>query len=137
MGKPARICSLAPVCGRSLVTMEMDGSLYSCDHFVYPEHRLGNLNDEDCQLADVVYSPQQRRFGMNNRQLLPDYCKRCKYNFACNGDCPKNRFIKTPDGQPGLNYLCSGIKRFLTYADPHLRQIVTTLYGAGTTQVIV
>jgi uncharacterized protein len=136
MGKPAHICTLAPVCGRSLVTMETDGSLYSCDHFVYPEYRLGNLRDENCQLGDVVYSPQQRRFGCNKRDALPDYCKQCKYNFACNGECPKNRFIRTPDGQPGLNYLCSGIKRFLTHADPHFRQIVANLRGAGTTQVI-
>jgi uncharacterized protein len=134
MGLPAQMCTLAPVCGRSLVTLEHDGGLYSCDHFVYPEYRLGNLNDEDCQLADVVYSPQQRRFGMNKRNLLPDQCKRCQYNFACNGECPKNRFLKTPDGQPGLNYLCSGIKRFLTYADPYLRQIVATLHGSGTAQ---
>jgi uncharacterized protein len=119
MGQPAQICTLAPVCGRSLVTMEADGSLYSCDHFVYPEYRLGHLDDG---LADVVYSDRQRRFGCNKRDLLPDYCKRCKYNFACHGECPKNRFLKTPDGQPGLNYLCSGIKRFLSYADPCLQQ---------------
>jgi uncharacterized protein len=123
MGKPAQICTLAPVCGRSLLTLEQDGSLYSCDHFVYPEYRLGNLGDEDFNLAEAAYSAAQRQFGMNKRESLPDYCKQCKYNFACNGECPKNRFLKTPDGQPGLNYLCSGIKRFLTYADPTLRQI--------------
>jgi len=133
MGKPAQICTLAPVCGRSLVTLEKDGSLYSCDHFVYPEYRLGSLND-DCQLAEVVYSPQQRRFGMSKRDSLPDCCKRCQYNFACNGECPKNRFLKTPDGQPGLNYLCSGIRRFLAYADPYFRQIVAAIHGSGTTQ---
>jgi uncharacterized protein len=131
MGKPAQICSLAPVCGRSLVTMEKDGSLYSCDHFVYPEYRLGNLSDDGCQLADVVYSPQQRQFGCAKRESLPDYCRRCKYNFACNGECPKNRFLKTPDGQPGLNYLCPGTNRFLTYADPYLTQIVAALRGSG------
>jgi uncharacterized protein len=136
MGKRAHICTLAPVCGRSLVTMETDGSLYSCDHFVYPEYRLGNLRDENCQLADVVYSPQQRRFGLNKREGLPDCCKQCQYNFACNGECPKNRFLKTPDGQPGLNYLCSGTKRFLAYADPHLRRIAAALHGSGVTQVI-
>ena len=136
MGKPAQICSLAPVCGRSLVTMENDGSLYSCDHFVYPEYRLGNLNDEDCQLADVVYSDQQRQFGMNKRESLPDQCKNCKYNFACNGECPKNRFLKTPDGQPGLNYLCSGIRRFMEYAAPHFQAITAALQGSGTTTTL-
>ncbi len=134
MGKPSQICTLAPVCGRSLVTLETDGSLYCCDHFVYPEYRLGNLNDENCQLADVVYSDRQRRFGMNKRNSLPDYCRRCRYNFACNGECPKNRFLTTPDGQPGLNYLCSGIKRFLSYAEPRLQQIVASMYGAGVVQ---
>lgn len=137
MGRRAHICSLAPVCGRSLVTMDKDGSLYSCDHFVYPEYRLGSLLDEGCQLGDVVYSAQQRQFGCSKHESLPDYCKRCQYNFACNGECPKNRFIRTPDGQPGLNYLCSGNKRFLAHADPHFRRIVAALHGSGTTEVIV
>jgi len=134
MGKPARICNLAPVCGRSLVTMERDGSLYSCDHFVYPEYRLGNLNDGR-SLAEVVYSAQQVQFGMNKQATLSDYCKRCKYNFACNGECPKNRFLKTPDGQPGLNYLCSGIRRFLAHADPYFQQIIAALHGSGAVQI--
>jgi uncharacterized protein len=123
MHYPSQICTLGEVCGRSLV-IEKDGSIYACDHFVYPEYKLGNLCDKDRQLSDMVYSPQQRKFGCNKRDSLPAYCKQCTYCFACNGDCPKNRFIKTPDGQPGLSYLCSGLKRFLTYADLHLRQIV-------------
>jgi len=135
MGKPARICSLAPVCGRSLVTLETDGGLYSCDHFVYPEYRLGTLGEPGRDLVDIVYSDQQRIFGEAKHKSLPAYCRRCSYNFACNGECPKNRFLRTPDGEPGLNYLCSGIKRFLTYADPHLRQIVARLHGSGTAQV--
>lgn len=124
------ICTLAPVCGRSLVTMEKDGSIYSCDRFVYPEYKLGNLLDTDRQLADMVYSPEQQQFGNNKRARLPDYCRQCSHLFACNGECPKNRFIKTPDGQPGLNYLCSGIKRFLTHSDPHLCQIVADVRRA-------
>jgi uncharacterized protein len=131
MGRPAQICSLAGVCGRSLVTMDKDGSFYSCDHFVYPEHKLGNLQDKDCRLADVVYSAKQRQFGEAKHKGLPDYCKRCKYMFACHGECPKNRFLKTPDGQPGLNYLCSGNKKFFAYADPYFRQIIADLHGAG------
>jgi uncharacterized protein len=127
MRQPPQICTLAEVCGRALA-IEADGSVYSCDHYVYPEYRLGNLFDGNRQLTDMVYSPEQRKFGCNKRDTLPDYCKKCAYCFACNGECPKNRFIKTPDGQPGLNYLCSGIKRFLTYADPHLRQIVAELH---------
>lgn len=132
MGQPPGICTLAEVCGRSLIAMEKDGSLYSCERFVYPEYKLGNLRDKDCRLAEIAYSPRQREFGCNKRESLPEYCRRCTYRFACNGECPKNRFIKTPDGQPGLNYLCSGIKRFLAHADPHLRQIVAQLHGSGT-----
>jgi uncharacterized protein len=126
MNERAQICTMAEVCGRCLA-VEKDGSVYSCDHFVYPEYRLGNIQDDSRTLADMVYSPEQRKFGCNKRDTLTDYCKQCTYKFACNGDCPKNRFIKTPDGQPGLSYLCSGIKQFLTHADPHLRQIVAEL----------
>lgn len=123
MGRPALICTLAGVCGRSLATIEKDGSVYSCDHFVYPEHKLGNILDGDGQLVDLVYSEKQRKFGTDKHKTLPDDCLHCQYNFACNGECPKNRFIKTPSGQPGLNYLCSGIKRFLTHAAPTLEKI--------------
>ncbi|MBN1912211.1 MAG: SPASM domain-containing protein, partial [Pirellulales bacterium] len=131
MGQPALICTLAGVCGRSLVTMEMDGSLYSCDHFVFPEYRLGHVRDPDRRLADVVYSDRQREFGCAKHAGLPDQCRRCPYFFACHGECPKNRLLKTPDGQPGLNYLCSGNRRFLTHADPYLRQIIAQLQGSG------
>jgi uncharacterized protein len=133
--QPPQICTVAEVCGRGVV-VEMDGSIYSCDHFVYPECKLGNIHDKDRQLVDMVYSAQQRKFGCAKRETLTEYCKQCSYNFACNGGCPKDRFIKSPDGQPRLNYLCSGIKRFLTHADPHLRQIVAKLHGSGVTQVI-
>jgi len=126
MRRPAQICVLAEVCGRSLA-VERDGSVYSCDHYVYPEYKLGHLGEKDRQLVDMVYSPQQRRFGCNKRDTLPPYCKQCPYGFVCNGECPKNRFIKTPDGQPGLNYLCSGLKRFFTHADPFIRSIVAQL----------
>jgi len=123
LNEPSQICTLAPVCGRSLVALETDGSLYSCERFVYPEYRLGNLLDANCQLADVVYSPRQRQFGCNKRDTLTDYCRCCHYRFACHGECPKNRFVKSPDGQPGHNYLCSGLRRFFAHADPYLRQI--------------
>jgi uncharacterized protein len=129
-GQPAQLCSQAEVCGRGLV-MESDGTVYACDHFAYPEYRLGKLNEDCRQLADMVYSPRQRRFGCNKRDTLPQYCRQCPCCFACNGDCPKTRFLKTPDGQPGLSYLCPGNKRFLTHADPHLRQLVAHLAANG------
>lgn len=122
-GEPAQLCVLAEVCGRGLV-MENDGSVYACDHFAYPEYRRGNLLEDGRQLADMVYSAEQRRFGCKKRDSLPQYCRQCSYRSACNGDCPKNRFVKAPDGQPGLSYLCPGTKRFLAYADPYFRQIV-------------
>jgi uncharacterized protein len=93
----------------------------------YPEYRLGNLRDEGFELGDAAYSPRQHEFGCAKRAALPDYCRQCEYRVGCNGECPKNRFLKTPDGQPGLNYLCSGMKRFLAHADPYLRQIATQL----------
>jgi uncharacterized protein len=127
MGQPATMCVLAEVCGRALA-LEKDGSLYSCDHFVYPEYRLGNILTEPRSLLDMVYSPEQRKFGCDKRDALPDYCRECRYRFACNGECPKNRFLKTPAGQPGLNYLCAGFKRFLEYADPYFRNIVKQIY---------
>ena len=135
LNEPSQICTLGPVCGRSLVTMEKDGSLYSCDRFVYPEYRLGNLRDAGCRLADVVYSDRQRQFGCNKRDTLTDYCRRCPYGFACHGECPKNRFIKSPDGQPGHNYLCSGLRRFFAYADPYLRQLAGQVLRHKTLQL--
>lgn len=126
MDQPAQLCVLGEECGRGLA-IEKDGSLYSCDRFVYPEYRLGNLKDDGFDLGDAVYSARQRAFGCAKRDSLPDCCRQCAYRRGCNGECPKNRFLKTPDGQPGLNYLCSGMKRFLAHADPHLRQMATRL----------
>jgi len=135
MNEPSQMCNLAPVCGRSLVAMEKDGSLYSCERFVYPEYRLGNLLDPGCRLADVVYSDRQRRFGLNKRNSLTDECRRCPYLFACHGECPKNRFVRSSDGQPGHNYLCPGLNRFYTYADPYLRQIATEVLRTRAAQL--
>ena len=128
MRQPSQVCSLAEVCGRSQLVMDKDGSIYPCDRFVFPEYKLGNLCDQNGRLAELVYSPEQRKFGCLKRDRLPDYCKQCSYRFACNGECPKNRFLKTPDGQPGLNYLCSGLKRFFAHADPYLRQIAANIH---------
>lgn len=135
MNEPSQICNLAPVCGRSLITLERDGSLYSCDRFVYSEYRLGNLFDRDCRLAEVAYSPRQRAFGMSKRDSLTDECRRCQFSSACNGECPKNRFVKSPDGQPGHNYLCPGLKRFFTHADPTLRQLATQVLRNRMSQI--
>lgn len=94
MNEPSQMCNLAPVRGRSLLAMEKDGSLYSCERLVYPEYRLGNLRYKGFRLAEAVYSDRQRQFGLSKRNTLTDHCKRCPYSFACQGECPKNRFIR-------------------------------------------
>jgi uncharacterized protein len=124
MGLPAQRCITAEFCGKG-VAMEHDGSVYSCDHYVYPEHRLGNIHERP--ISEMVFSRRQMDFGFSKRDTLPKYCRECKYLFACWGECPKNRFIRTPDGEAGLNYLCSGLKRFFEHADPHLKQIAERL----------
>ncbi len=112
------LCVFAPTCGNALA-LEHNGDLYSCDHFVEPKYRLGNLRETP--MADLVASPQQRKFGQDKHDTLPRYCRECEVRFACNGGCPKDRFITTPDGEPGLNYLCVGYKMFFTHVDRPMR----------------
>lgn len=108
-GRGAQKCVSAEFCGKALA-IEHNGDLYSCDHFVYPEYRLGNiLNTHE---GDLAFSEQQKSFGMSKRDKLPEYCRQCSYLNLCWGECPKNRFLKTPSGEAGLNYLCSGLKQF-------------------------
>ena len=124
MGHVSPLCTLGPMCGKGLA-LERDGSVYACDHYVYPEYRVGNIREK--RLEEMAYSELQERFGKAKEGLLPEYCRRCEYQFACFGECPKNRFIKTPDGVPGLNYLCSGWKKFFSHVDEPLQQIVRRL----------
>ncbi len=112
LGMPALMCVTADVCGRGLA-MERDGSVYACDHFVYPEYRLGNIMQD--KLSQMVYSPQQRKFGCAKRDTLTDDCKKCEFLKVCGGGCPKDRMIQSPSGQPGHNYLCSGLKKFFAH----------------------
>lgn len=118
LGHPSGLCLFRETCGDA-IALEHNGDLYSCDHFVTPRHRIGNLLDQS--LGDIVRAEPQRRFGRSKSESLPRYCRECEVNFACRGECPKNRFIRTPDGDPGLNYLCAGYKRFFTHANPGLR----------------
>jgi uncharacterized protein len=99
--------------------MEHSGDLYSCDHFVYPEMKLGNVMETD--LEQMVTSQQQKRFGLDKLDSLPRRCRECEVRFACNGECPKHRFLKTPDGESGLNYLCTGYKHFFQHIDPYMQ----------------
>jgi len=117
-GREASLCVFRRTCGDALA-VEHGGDLYSCDHFVYPENRLGNIMESP--LAGLAGSEQQRRFGEAKETTLPRYCRECDVRFACNGECPKHRFAKTPDGEAGLNYLCAGYKMFFNHVDPYMR----------------
>ncbi len=124
MGMPAGLCVFGETCGNALA-LEHNGDLYSCDHYVYPRYKLGNVMDRP--LREMIDSPQQRQFGLDKRDLLPRYCQSCEVRFACNGECPKHRFLTTPDGEFGLNYLCAGYKRFLNHIDPSMRTMARLL----------
>ncbi|MGC8540810.1 MAG: anaerobic sulfatase maturase [Phycisphaerae bacterium] len=123
-GYGSTLCVFAETCGRALA-IEHTGDLYSCDHYVSPEYRLGNINDTSLDV--LVDSPAQKAFGTDKQTTLPEYCRRCDVKFACNGECPKNRFIHTPDGEPGLNYLCAGYKHFLHHIRPYMELMAQLL----------
>jgi uncharacterized protein len=120
----ASLCVFSETCGRALA-VEHNGDLYSCDHYVFPAFRLGNITDTP--VGELVASPAQRQFGDAKRDTLPDFCRRCDVRFACHGECPKNRFIETPDGEAGLNYLCAGYKRFFGHIDAAMRFMANEL----------
>ena len=124
MGMEASLCIFRKQCGAALA-IEHSGDLYSCDHFVYPENRLGNIMES--ALASLAGSEQQQRFGEAKESTLPRYCRECDVRFACNGECPKHRFLTTPDGEAGLNYLCAGYKMFFHHIDPYMRFMATEL----------
>jgi uncharacterized protein len=123
-GHPPAMCIFAEKCGTAL-TMEHNGDIYSCDHFVEPKYLLGNILESN--MADLVTSDEQIKFGNDKLDTLPKYCMNCEVRFACNGECPKNRFIETPDGEPGLNYLCEGYKAFFRHIDIPMKFMVQKL----------
>jgi len=127
LGAGSSLCVFAETCGNALA-IEHNGDLYSCDHYVYSQYRLGNVMNQ--ALGDMVRSDAQRRFGRDKLDALPKYCRDCEVRFACNGECPKHRFTRTPDGEEGLNYLCPAYKRFFNHADPHMRTMAR-LVAAG------
>lgn len=117
INEPSGLCVFSETCGDALV-MEHNGDIYSCDHLVFPEYRLGNINDTP--LSEIVKSTQQFNFGINKRNTLPRHCLQCDVRYACHGECPGKRFLVTHDGKPGLNYLCEGYKRFFHYVEPYM-----------------
>ena len=124
LGMDASLCVFRRTCGSALA-MEHTGDLYSCDHFVYPENKLGNIME--INLEQMVDSQQQKKFGLDKLNSLPRMCRECDVRFACNGECPKHRFLTTPDGEHGLNYLCAGYKHFFHHIDPYMQFMAAEL----------
>ena len=124
MGYNPSLCVFNETCGDAMA-IEHNGDLYSCDHYVTPDYFIGNI--EDTSLADLVDSPFQRKFGTDKKETLPEYCRNCEVKFVCNGGCPKNRIIKTPDGEDGLNYLCDGYMHFFKHIDEPMKLMASAL----------
>ena len=118
------LCVLRPTCGEG-VALEHNGDVYSCDHFVDTPYLLGNIMETP--IGELVRGEKQRAFGEAKRDTLPQYCRECEYLFACNGECPKNRILLTPDGEPGLNWLCDGLKHFFAHTDRYMRAMAELL----------
>ena len=122
-GEPSGLCVHSKTCGTALA-IEHNGDLYSCDHFVEPKYKLGNISEK--HMLQLVASDEQIKFGQDKYDTLPRYCRECEVRFACHGGCPKDRFISTPDGEPGLNYLCAGYKIFFNHINKPMK-IMTEL----------
>jgi uncharacterized protein len=118
------LCILRPTCGEG-VALEHNGDVYSCDHFVDTPYLLGNILESP--MGELVRSEKQVAFGQAKRDTLPQYCRECEYLFACNGECPKNRILLAPDGEPGLNWLCEGLKHFFAHTDRYMRAMAELL----------
>ena len=127
MGRGASLCVFAETCGDALA-LEHDGSLYSCDHYVYPEYLLGNI--AETPLRDLVWTDRQREFGRDKASKLTEQCHACQYRFACNGGCPKHRFATSKTREPGHNYFCESYTMFFRHAGPRL-QDMAKLVAAG------
>jgi uncharacterized protein len=128
MGMESQVCIYHEFCGKGLA-LEHDGSVYSCDHYVYPAYRLGNALQTSS--AELVVSERQKSFGFGKFLSLPACCRECKYLFVCNGECPKNRLLRTAEDDVGLNYLCSGLRKFWEHIDPIMPEITRRVRTEG------
>ncbi len=122
------LCIFSPTCGNALA-IEHNGDLYSCDHYVEPDYLLGNI--QETHMLELVASQKQRKFGQDKMDTLPRYCQECEVRYACHGGCPRNRFIETPDGEPGLNYLCAGYKQFFNHVERPMQMMANLLKQGG------
>ena len=120
LGIEHALCIFRETCGNFPI-LEHNGDFFSCDHFVDREHYIGNIRERP--LVEMLESPAQREFGRKKRDALPRYCRECPVLAMCNGGCPKDRFLQTPEGEAGLNYLCAGLKSFFEYSQPYLKRL--------------
>jgi uncharacterized protein len=120
------VCSLSSLCGHAAV-MEANGDVYACDHFVFPEYRLGNIRQQS--LTAMLYGERQQAFSRVKQSALPRQCRECRYLFACHGECPKNRFVRDRYGEPGLNYLCAGYRQFFDHVAADMDYMKSELDG--------
>ena len=127
LGMVPGVCTLAKECGHAGI-IEANGDVYSCDHFVFPQYKLGNIHSQT--LIELMYGIQQNTFSSRKCHNLPHQCKQCQWLFACHGECPRNRFAHTADGEPGLNYLCEGYRHFFAHVAPYM-QTMADLYKQG------
>ncbi len=118
VGMPPSLCVFRETCGEAMI-IEHNGDVFSCDHYVYPENRLGNIMQNP--LPSMATSGQQRKFGQDKKDRLPRFCLECEFRFACNGECPKHRFAGTLHGEAGLNYLCPAYQLFFRHVDPYMK----------------
>ena len=133
-GGTTNVCWMAPTCGRVLI-VEHDGSVYSCDHFVTPEHRIGDL--ETSLLSEMADAPIQQQFGDDKRDRLSAQCRSCSWLTVCNGGCPKDRFALTEDGETGLNYLCRGLQYFFAYTEKPLKKVIERMRQGLSSEAIM
>jgi uncharacterized protein len=124
MGLPATVCIFSETCGKAAI-IEHNGDVYSCDHYMYPDYKLGNIQSQT--FKEMMDSARQYQFGQAKKTTLPKYCQNCEVKFACNGECPKHRFLSTPDGEPGLNYLCEGYKKYFHHIHRYMKVMVQLL----------
>jgi len=126
LGRPAQRCITAEFCGKGLA-LEHNGDVYACDHYVYPEYRTGNIAEQ--HWSELAYSEGQKRFAFAKRETLPGYCRACAHLQLCWGECPKNRLVRSPEGEIGLNYLCPGLKRFFRHIEGDMPEILRRVRG--------
>lgn len=128
LGQPSQRCVTAEFCGKGLA-VEHNGDVYACDHYVYPEYRLGNIRD--LHWSEMAYGEPQKIFGFAKRNTLPRYCRQCPHLKLCWGECPKNRLVRTPEGEIGLNYLCPGLKKFYLHIHRDMPDILRIVQKKG------